>query len=89
MKKVTICLFKKTDKNVGFIKLIKVLKPRFFLLSPLNRWIHIFFLLSPLNRWIHIFLTLTDFKAILIKNAFLYLWNVIVKKKKKSLKLSW
>ena len=77
MKKVTICLFKKTDKNVGFIKLIKVLKPRFFLLS-------------PLNRWIHIFLTLTDFKAILIKNAFLYLWNVIVKKKKKkSLKLSW
>ena len=70
MKKVTICLFKKTDKNVGFIKLIKVLKPRFFLLS-------------PLNRWIHIFLTLTDFKAIFLKNSFFYLWNFFLKKKKK------
>ena len=37
-KKVTyLLIYENYDENVGFTKLIKVLKPRIFLLSPLSR----------------------------------------------------
>ena len=36
------------DENVGFTKLIKVLKPKTFLLSPLSRWIHMYITLNRL-----------------------------------------
>ena len=57
------------DENVGFTKLIKVLKPKIFLLSPLSRWIHMYITLNQLQGDID------------EKNAFLHLWNFIVKKK--------
>ena len=50
-KKVTyLLIYEKSfyDENVGFTKLIKVLKPRIFLLSPLSRWIHMYITLNRL-----------------------------------------
>ena len=50
-KKVTyLLIYKKKfyDENVGFTKLIKVLKPRIFLLSPLGRSIHMYVTLNRL-----------------------------------------
>ena len=37
------------DENVGFTKLIKVLNPKNFLLSPLSRWIHMYITLNQLQ----------------------------------------
>ena len=37
------------DENVGFTKLIKVLNPKNFLLSPLSRWIHMYTTLNQLQ----------------------------------------
>ena len=37
------------DENVGFTKLIKVLNPKKFLLSPLSRWIHMYITLNQLQ----------------------------------------
>ena len=36
------------DGKVGFTKLIKVLKPRIFLLSPFSRWIPMYITLNRL-----------------------------------------
>ena len=49
MKKVTyLLIYENYDENVGFTKLIKVLKPRIFLLLPLGRWIHMYITLNRL-----------------------------------------
>ena len=37
------------DENVGFTKLIKVLNPKKFLLSPLSWWIHMYITLNQLQ----------------------------------------
>ena len=51
MEKVTyLLIYRKSfyDENVGFTKLIKVLKPGIFLLSPLGKWIHMYITLNQL-----------------------------------------
>ena len=50
-KKVTyLLIYEKCfyDENVGFTKLMKVLKPRISLLSSLGKWIHMYMTLNQL-----------------------------------------